>query len=262
MEVLRDGCHQQAGRRVQHGDVDPLAAAGTLASLQRGDRADHGVQAGEIVRHDRAADRGRAVGRPRQLLETGQRLDHRIVGGAFGPGPFLAEAGDPYHDQPWIDFLQRFPAEAHILHHAGTEVLHQDVGPGDEFPQHRLAVLVAQIDRQAALGAVDGHEKHAVGLADLGIGHAHAVAGQALDLDHVGAGIAHHLGRVRTGGEARQVEDADSLQRPAHAPPRSGRPQPAGVSAKSVIECLPGRAITRPGAGGVCQRTAPDAMKG
>ena len=46
-------------------------------------------------------------------------------------------------------------AEAEPFHHAGPEVLDEDVGGGDQAPRLRGVIGVAEVERDAALVAVD-----------------------------------------------------------------------------------------------------------
>ena len=62
---------------------------------------------------------------------------------------------------------------------------------------------------------IDGMLRHRMGLAQLALRVALA---RRLDLDHLGAIVAHHRGRHRAGDEARQIQHPQALERqmPAH----------------------------------------------
>ena len=70
--------------------------------------------------------------------------------------------------------------------HAGTEVLHHDVGAPQQLAQRSDVVRVLQIQREALLAPVDGVKERRIS-ADLGIAEvespAEVAAVRALDLD-------------------------------------------------------------------------------
>ena len=85
-------------------------------------------------------------------------------------------------------------AEPLAIHHAGAEVLHEDVGVAHQAADELDAAGLADVDADAALVAVEALE---VGPADVrrqaagAVGVANAVAASGLlDLDHVGAHVA------------------------------------------------------------------------
>ena len=102
--------------------------------------------------------------------------------------------------------------EAERVHHAGTEVLDQNVAAPDERDREIAAALGLQVDRDVSLAAVLLHVVAA---------HAAAARPQAareiavgrLDLDHVGAEIAEHARAKRPGQHAAEVGDADAVER-------------------------------------------------
>src|SRR5262249_27252025 len=77
---------------------------------------------------------------------------------------------------------------------------------------------VAQVGLGAPLVAVEGEEgvHLAVALAVQDPPEAHPLAADLLDLDHVRAEVAEHLGRHRPLHERREVEHPDPAERPAH----------------------------------------------
>ena len=86
---------------------------------------------------------------------------------------------------------ERLVAEAEAIHHAGAEILDDDVGGGDQALERGAALRALEIERDRALAGVLGEERDAhVALVELGIGAelAREIAGaRHLDLDHVGA---------------------------------------------------------------------------
>src|SRR5690606_17992231 len=66
------------------------------------------------------------------------------------PGPLAVRAGlavarDADHDQLRVDLAEPIPAEPPALQRARPEVLHQDVGGGDQAPRDLLPLRLAQV---------------------------------------------------------------------------------------------------------------------
>ena len=172
-------------------------------------------------------------------IRPGLALRDLVVAGPAALGAVVPEAGDRQHHQPRVALQQRLDAEAEPLEHAGAEVLHEHVGPVDQPQQHVAvaAVGVLEVERDRLLVAVGrqevrrlarlAHERRppAAGVV--------AVAGR-LDLDHPGAEVAEHLGRVRSGQGAGQVDDDGACERSpvlirVTTPGARARPRPAAV---------------------------------
>ena len=134
---------RQAQHQFQHRDVDVLALPGRRALIERrGDRAE-GVGAGDDVGMiDAAIVRPAAAGLIGEMrhVVAGGGMDHRRVGRQLGRGTGLAVARDRAIDQLWIDLAAAIIVEPQPAHHAGAEVLDQDIGGRDQ-PAHRLAAL-------------------------------------------------------------------------------------------------------------------------
>ena len=113
------------------------------------------------------------------------------------------------------------PVVAEARHHAGGEVLHEDVGLADERLEHLAVGVVLEVERDGLLAGV-GHGEEAGALVGRDVvaaavlalderrGMARDVAGaRQLDLDDAGAEVAHcrnsrtgrGSGRARRGGE-------------------------------------------------------------
>ncbi|MNE64098.1 hypothetical protein D3C80_1594870 [compost metagenome] len=67
---------------------------------------------------------------------------------------FEAEACANGKDQLRIDLFEIVVSKTHALHHAGAEIVHDDIGMAKQFPNDIARLLVLQIDGQAALVAV------------------------------------------------------------------------------------------------------------
>src|SRR5215831_16513968 len=134
-----------------HRHLDPLADAGALALVERGQDPDGAVQAGACV-----ADRGpRLERRPVQTAGEAQgaagRLADGIEAGEPAEGPVRSVALDLRVDDPRVDLTQRVVAETQPLDGAGSQVLDEHVGFGDQSEDEALPLGMPQVQGDAAL---------------------------------------------------------------------------------------------------------------
>ena len=101
---------------------------------------------------------------------------------------------------PRVDLAQPVVAEAPPLQRAGAEVLHDDVGLGDQPAEDLLALLAPQVQGDRPLVAAHDRppQRVAVRLLPAPLAHRVAAAGR-LHLDHVGAQVAEQLADERPG---------------------------------------------------------------
>ena len=130
-----------------------------------------------------------------------------VVAGLLAARTGLAPAGHAGVDQPLVDLGAVLGPEAEPLGDARPIALDQHVGLGDQR-EHQFAALVGlQVGRDRAPVAVHGLMaafRHSAGSA------------RAFDADHVGAEIAEDHRRVRSGADAGQFDDSQSLQWSRH----------------------------------------------
>src|SRR4029453_2733510 len=93
--------------------------------------------------------------------QPAHRLDQEVVAGQLGPGA-SPEAGDGAPDQAGVVPSQLLAPEPEALGGPGLEVLDQHVGPGRQGPGRPPALLVLEVQGDAALVAVDGQVVGAV----------------------------------------------------------------------------------------------------
>jgi hypothetical protein len=130
-----------------------------------------------------------------------------------GVGSGLAEAGAHRIDDARIDFLAVLVAQAQALHDAGTEVVGDHVGVGDQRLHQVHLCRVAQVDFHAALVAVQAAEDRVVLAGNRVEGRAAQVArALALDLDHVGAVVGEHLRAHRPHHDLGEIDHAHALE--------------------------------------------------
>jgi hypothetical protein len=161
---------------------------------QRGADTERGVDAGRDVRDRRRRLDGRSAFLARVPHEAARRLEDQVHARLLRQRAARPEGGDRAVDEARIECLQRLVPEPVALHHARAEVLDQHVRPRDQPADERRARLLADVDGEPALVAVEALE---VEPADLrrqpprAVGVADAVAApRLLDLDDVGAEVA------------------------------------------------------------------------
>ena len=104
-------------------------------------------------------------------------------------------------------------AQPPFLHRSGFEILDQHVGAFQKAQQHRLALRLAQVERDRPLVTVDTNEITGVALVKRRAPVADLVALRWFDFDHVGAVVRQDHGAVWAAQHAGQVDDLDPRQR-------------------------------------------------
>src|SRR5680860_1004338 len=107
---------------------------------------------------DRSGLGGRAVGLARQLHPAGKALEHVVVPGLLLPRAGHAESGQRDTDDRRVEMLEVIVSDADLRRHVASQVRVDDVGDLDEFLEDRTTRLSRQIEREAALVAVEGLE--------------------------------------------------------------------------------------------------------
>ena len=213
---IEDARHRVLHQRqlaIQHRHVDERTLAGAAALLKRGEDADRGEEACSDIADRSAGPAGLTVNIAGNAHHARERLRHYIVGGLVAIRTILAEAGERRIDQAGIDRGEVPGSQSQAIHHAGAIVFHQHVALLRELEKDGPAALVLEVERQAALVAVDAEEIDAF-VVDARIKPSGLVAGlRPLDLDHIRAQGSEQPGAVGTGQHVRDIEDADALQR-------------------------------------------------
>ena len=175
------------------------------------------VEPAHEVRERAAAAQRRAALRARHREQPAGGLRHDVVARLARARARLAEARERRHHEARVPRLEHVGAEPAARQVAGAEVLDERVGAVHE-PQQDLAALGrAEVERDGALAAVrvlEGERRLAHGRGAVAIVVARL---RALDLDHLGAEVGEHRGRERPRDDAREIEDAEALERPAGA---------------------------------------------
>src|SRR5262249_37972259 len=172
----------------------PLAFAGDLA-LQQGDEDAERAENSRAEIRDRNPGAHRAL--PRQAGDPHQpahALRNLIEARPLAIRAVLAEAGDAGVDETPVERLEALVIDAEAEFHVGPVILDHDVRGPDHLAENVDAFRLLEVERDAALVAVQVLEIRAVARA------AHIAAlpplGQ-LDLDDVGAPVRElaHAGR-------------------------------------------------------------------
>src|SRR6185312_1618430 len=172
-----DLCRQQRG-------LDILAFAGFLTLQQRDQNAHSAEDAGGEV-GDGNADAHRALSRqPGDRHEPAHALGDLVEAGPVAIRTVLAEAGDAAIDQAWVDLLQALIVDLEAEFHVRAKVLDHDVGILRQPVQHLETFGILEVERDAALVAVQVLEIGAVPRAA-----EPAIALDRFDLDDLGAPI-------------------------------------------------------------------------
>ena len=197
--------------RLQQRRLDPLAAPRLLA-LDDGDgdavRAeDAGAKVG-----DRDADAHRALaGQSGDRHQPAHALRDLVESRPQAVRPVLAVAGDAGVDEARVDRGHRLVVDAELSLHVGTEVLDQHVGLQHQLLEDRDALGRLQVQRHAALVAVDVAEVAAFARAADAFAFVHRR--RHLDLDDLRAPVGELADRRRAGANAGEVEDGEVRER-------------------------------------------------
>ena len=217
-EVAGQHRGHHVGDAVGHGYVNVLAPARVSARDYGGENRGRGVKSAArevgdyVVRND-----GRAAGRPYDAQRAADGYVVYVVTDQAGVRPVLPVARQRAIDEARVEFAQGFVVAAEPRDDAGPESFDEHVGVGDQFAQDLPRRVVLEIERYAALVAVQRVERGAApgfALVHLvGSLARHPSAAGFLDADYVRAQVSQNHRAERAGGHPGQVNDFYSLQR-------------------------------------------------
>src|SRR5439155_8540487 len=156
---------------------------------------------------------GGAVREPSQVHQARLALDDEVVARPAGLRARLAEARDRAVDEARVEATGPVVAEAEASERAGTEVLEEDVGGGEEPPQDLLPRLRLEVEGEALLAPVDAHEVRRLTPGERRPGSRVVAVTRLLDLDDLRPHVGQEEGAVRAGEDAGEVDDADPIER-------------------------------------------------
>ena len=210
----RQGPAHQPDLAAEQRAIDLLPDPGRARMGQRGERAAEGEDRAGLVGDRDDAGAQRLARRRIGLGDAAQSLRHRVGAGQMRIRPVRPVARDRDVDQLRIDLAQFLIAEPVLLGRAGTEILAEDVGLGDQLAQDLAPLRRLQVQRDALHAAVVGLEIGARHPRQHGRAARIVADFRHLDLDHLGAEIGHQHVRHRAGLRRRAGDDLDALQRP------------------------------------------------
>src|SRR6266540_366419 len=184
---IRSGLpHRERHGRLEHRDIDELPATVAHADGERRQNADRRVEAGHEI-GDRYADlHRRPVLRAGHAHQAAHRLHDDVERGSIRVRPVEAPPRHGGVDEATVGVEQRARVEAEVGHRAGSEVLDDDVGSRREPAEHIPARVLLEVERDAALAAVEADEVPALAV-DERLEPARKVAtARILDPDDVG----------------------------------------------------------------------------
>ena len=148
-------------RTAQQRALDNLAFAGTLAMEQgREDRADQRQTRVQIDDRGAASNR-RTIGLAGKAHQSAMSLQGKVVGSDVRQRPLFAVRIELAIDQARIGGAQLIVAEAKARHRTRTEVVDDDVAALGHGHRGRAPCSAGEIDRYAALVAIQGNERRA-----------------------------------------------------------------------------------------------------
>ena len=155
VQVLVDVEH-----RLGHRHVDPLADACAVSLVERGDDRRRRLESGVHVTMA-VGILGQLSVRARRALrcdDAGLGLDDRRIRPATGPRSGLPVARDRCDDQPRVGCAQLFGIETEPSHHAGAEILDDDVDLVRQRANDLGPARRRKVDAHVALAGVLLHE--------------------------------------------------------------------------------------------------------
>ena len=204
--------------RLQHRHVHDLPLAGPFAPDQSGGDGRRQIDAAELV-GERVRDEPRlSVGLADQPGNAALALDHVVECRTFAPRAVLVVAGGVGVDDARIAGAHGCRTDAEPFGRGGAHVVDKHIGRLDQPHERLQRVGGFEIQRHAAFAAVEVDEVRGQAARPLRPQHAHGIAGGRLDLDHIGAHVAEHLGRHRAENVDGEIDDPDAGERTLRCP--------------------------------------------
>ena len=180
---------------------------------------------------------GGRPGSPVIAISPAKRLRDEVEAALVGARPVAPVARDRAVDQRGILGGQDVVSEAELLHRPAPVVLDEHVGLAHEPEQDRAALGTLEIEREAALVAVQHQERRRDAVdARLAIAARVVAARQFLDLDHVGAEVGEQRAAGGAGHDLRELEHAHAGERSGMR--RAGRRARVGVLCRGIRACV------------------------
>ena len=219
--IVVDHIPQPGGHRFLNGDVDVLAPPRQPLVIQRHQRGGGGVGARLELRLMESVFQRLAVIGAENIHQPAQRILHDVGGLIVAVGAGLPEIGNGHHHQLRKLRLQFGVAQPQRRHHAGGEVLHQQVGVLGQGQQRPAPLGGFEVEGDALLVGVEVGKGEAVAggrfVAVEGWHPPPRFAAGPLHFQHRGAEIGQQLGAVRPGDALGEVENGYAFEGSGHS---------------------------------------------
>ena len=205
---------QQGKGRVQVRHVDELPTSGALPCQQGEENTRDAVQrSAGIIGDEVERNCWRPVGLADQVEYTGDGQEIDVVGRLVPVWTVLPITAERAVNEARADALQRLVVAAKARHNAGPEAFDQHVGVGRELVQQLLAVVLLQIDGDAALVTIDELKSRS----PFRLCHLlRRRPRRRFDLHHFSAHVSEHHGAKRARGHADELENFEAFQGTGH----------------------------------------------
>jgi hypothetical protein len=196
-----------------HRDADVLADAAIARRMQRTDDAERRGHTADLVSQRHFDGGGPALLAALQEGHPGETLDDGIIGGCVGRMSFGTEAANRAVNNLGIETPDVGVANAEAVGDAGAIILDHRIGFDREAAHQIAAVLLLQIDDNAALVAIEIQKS----CGDPAFGRTPelpaGIALRRLDLDDIGAEVAELHRAKGSRDDLGQVQNAKACER-------------------------------------------------
>src|SRR6266849_8719008 len=175
------------------------------------DDTERGGQPADLVRQ-RHLDGGRLVAGALHRGHTRKPLNHGIVCGRIGVMALGAEAANRAVDNFRIEPANFGVSDSEPVRDARPVVLDHRVAFDRELTYDVAAVILLEVDHEAALVAVEGEKGRGHAVLEGSAEAAGGIALRRLDFDHVGAQIAKQHRAKRSRHDLTKVQDTKACQ--------------------------------------------------
>jgi hypothetical protein len=197
--------------RIEHCELDPLAAGSTLTSEEGGrHRLGRGIRR-RLVRYERSDEVGeRKFGAALSVDHAGDALNHRVETGPIGIRSARAKARDRDIDNVGIHSPDRRFVNAESFGHPRPEVLNENVDVVSQRHDEFAALRRLCIDGHTTFTPVVAGEQWREPAA---LSETQQFTVEGFDLDDLSALLGEHLGGERSRNNLAQVEDLHASHR-------------------------------------------------
>ena len=212
--VARERILEHRDLAIEHRDIDVIADAVAVTHAQGRHDRNNAVKRGRQIADRYAASHRLTAGIAGDTHRAAERLRHDVVGGRRSLRSGLPEPGNRAQDYFGIGGLELLVAELETIHRAGREILNHYIRFCRQLEKDSGACFGAQVERDAALAAIDAVEVARVAGRHHRREAARIVAASwHLDFNNVGAKIRQVHRAKRPCQNPRQVEHANPPQR-------------------------------------------------